>query len=180
MPGGFFLSMQAKGIPQVQAFLGKVAYGYKGIALQAVNNYLFNQLINGNGVPAYSYITREEAYGQTFQSDAQRRYVMANIAQGNITPGSENRDGSITGAWQQSVSQGTKSTIYNTNPKSFYVYDDEQQANLNSMVGWPTISKFLEDNISDAVEYAQGVVSAWAQEGASGTPEELVGMAFGL
>lgn len=176
---GFFLSMKARNLDKVQSFLGRVKWGLKGMAMQAVNDYLFHELQRSD--PPYSYVTRAEAYGQTFQSDAQRRLVMAGIADGSITPGSPNRDGAITNAWQQSITQGTQSTIYNTNPDSVWVYSDTQQARLNALVGWLKISDFLAKNISAAIEYAQNKIQFWidvdnAEEGAEDVGEAAMGL----
>lgn len=156
---GFSLSMKAKGLNEVKTFLGNIQHGFKGVAMEAVNEYLLHQLELSS--PPYSYVTRQTAYGQTFVSDAQRRYVMAMIKQGVITPGTPNRTGAIEGAWQTSVRSGTQQTIYNTNPSSVWVYSNTQQANLNNLVGWPKIQDFLAKNVGAAIEYANQKVQLW-------------------
>ena len=180
---GLFLSAKARNLDVVQAFIGRVAYGFKGQAMQAVNNYLYDKIHgdSADATPAYQYISRESAYGQTFVSDAQRRFVMAGIADGSITPGQVNRDDSVTNAWQQSITQGTQSTIYNTNPASVYVYDNDRQARLNGLVGWLKISDFLIKYVPGAIAFAQQIVSSWVNSGANGSGGDAgTGMGYGL
>ena len=155
------LSIKAVNLDKVQAFIQNVKWGFKGVGMEAINEYMFNEI--GRATPPYSYVTRAEAYGQTFVSDRQRRYVMA-----VITPGQSQRTGAIENAWQMSSSGGTRQTIYNTNPASVWVYGNNKQANLNALVGWPKVNAFLAANIEAALGYTKNKIAGWLNSGASG------------
>ena len=94
----------------------------------------------GNGThglthyPAYKYIRRDRAYGKTFASDAQRRFVMAGIRSGKIDPGYPHRTGILQRGWYVS-GDGAKATVKNDAPHAEVVMG-LGQARLNNLVGW--------------------------------------------
>lgn len=132
----------------------------RGVATKAMAEWFI-----GNGqrglkrYPPYKYITRKQAYGKTFVSDKQRRYVMAKIREGRIDPGVPHRTSNYQRGWEMDPPNGgVKIKIINTVPYARFVGGDETQARLNAKVGWRTISDIISTNIKGAIRHAQSEI----------------------
>lgn len=150
-----------RGIKEVQAYLKALPRGVKRIALKALTTYLIGTQAHGlRHYSPYRYITRKKAYGQTFVSDKQRRYVMARIREGSIDPGVPHRTGKGQRGWTMVETQRGY-TIKNDEPSMYYSMSDKGQANLNKLAGWRQVSQAIADNIVGAFRSATAAVNNW-------------------
>ena len=109
---------------------------------------------------AYRYVSRTEAYGQPFVSDRQRRYVMARIHDGTITPGVENRTHQMAAAWDWEQSNGVTYVRNETNGVEFVEpYLPEQQARQPAMVGWRSAFEIITTNMAGALRHAVSAIN---------------------
>lgn len=149
--------------PDLARIIGEAPRMSRGRMTKAAAVYLI-----GNGshglmhYPAYKYITRKRAYGKTFASDAQRRFVMAGIRSGKIDPGYPHRTGILQRGWYVS-SDGTKTSVKNDAPHGDVVMG-LGQARLNGLVGWRIYTKVIEDNINGMVRAANTELRAYYTE----------------
>jgi hypothetical protein len=105
-------------------------------------------------------VTRKAAYGKTFVSDKQRRYVMARIREGSIDPGFPHRTGNYQRGWKV-INKGVSTQIVNDVPYAGFVGGNETQARLNKKVGWRTVSEIIGTNWRGAVRHANAEISKW-------------------
>jgi hypothetical protein len=116
------------------------------VATEEASRYLVGDATHGlkHYVP-YRYVTRLAAYGTSFFSDAQRRYVMGAIARGEIVPGVENRSYATQRGWTILYS-GTSTRILNPTPGAYYTTDDIGQSRHEARVGWRKVSAIIASN----------------------------------
>jgi hypothetical protein len=107
----------------------------------------------------YKYISRDKAYGKTFVSDRQRRYVMARIREGKIDPGVPHRTGQTQRGWEATPARGGYVfNIKNEAPGAYYTRHDEGQARLNTLAGWKKISQILARETAGAIRAARDAI----------------------
>jgi hypothetical protein len=150
-------------VEQLKAFFARIPVQTRKIAVEAVAEYLIGDDTHGlKHYVGYKYVSRKRAYGQTFSSDKQRRYVMAMIREGKITPGRANRSGGLKAGWQyKKQGAGYGATIYNTKDYAKWVQGDETQARQPGMVGWRKMSVIISTNIKGAMKRANERIAAW-------------------
>jgi hypothetical protein len=160
------ISFKVRNLDKVQEFIKTVPRGAVKVALDALVVYLIGNEQHGLRHDApYKYITRKAAYGQTFQSARQRRYVMAAIRSGQITPGKPNRTGDAARGYMYTETNGGYGrTIQNSDVGAYYTQSDTGQARQPALVGWRKISQNISDNISGAMRSAQAAVNAWLKQ----------------
>jgi hypothetical protein len=136
----------------------------RGRMTEAAARYIIGDMERGaKHYPPYKYVTRKRAYGKTFFSDRQRRYVMMMIRAGKIDPGYPHRTGIIQRGWYVRGS-GAKATIANDARGVDFVHGDQKQARLNRLVGWRTMSKIAKDNIKGAMKAADKALQDYLRE----------------
>lgn len=132
----------------LSSFIGGLAafkLRFQGDAVAAAAVYLLGDERRGLKHEAiYKYVTRKAAYGKTFVSDKQRRYVMAMIRSGEITPGTENRTHAIQNGWKI-LYGGLGARIRNDAPGVGWVMGTSQ-ARQPAKVGWRSFDKVASDN----------------------------------
>lgn len=149
--------------PDLARTIGEAPRMARGRMTKAAAVYLV-----GNGrrglahYPMYKYVSRRSAYGKTFFSDRQRRYVMAQIKSGRIDPGVPHRTGMLQRGWQV-VGDNTKATIVNTEEHADVVMG-KGQARLNAKVGWRVYSKVIDDNADGMLKAANDELRAYYKE----------------
>ena len=160
-----FVAIDTRNLAAVTEKLNQLGTVYAGYGVEASNEYIVNTLQSTQ--PPYSYVSRAEAYpdapaGPGWFSIAQRRYVMAAIARGDIQipyrRTQETRKGWTT------IGVGENQLVVNEAPAAVYLYDDARQANMSALRGWPTLSYFARERskqIADA--FAAGVRKAIAR-----------------
>lgn len=143
-------------VEETKKYLKEVPRGTVKTGLAAIAEWIIGTPKRGlKHYQAYKYITRKAAYGKTFVSDKQRRYVMAMIKEGRIDPGAPHRTGNTQRAWYaQPTNNGYAMTIGNKTKGAYYTRHDEGQARLNALAGWRTVSDIISTNIKGALRHA--------------------------
>src|ERR1035437_4720191 len=100
-------TVSVRGIDQLKAFLTSLPANLRKLVVPTVAEYLIGDNSHGlRHLVNYKYVSRTSAYGQPFVSDKQRRYVMAMIGEGKITPGRSNRTGAMSAGWTYGLQGG--------------------------------------------------------------------------
>lgn len=147
-----------RNLDQVKAWLKTVPYGGLKAGMRALTEYLIGTQAHGlKHYSPYKYITRKSAYGQTFVSDKQRRYIMARIRKGSIDPGVPHRTGKGQRGWEMVETQRGY-TIKNDQPSMYWSMADKGQAALNAKAGWRTVSEAIAANMAGALRSAVAAV----------------------
>jgi len=140
-----------KNIDKVVAFLRNLPRGTKREAVIGVAEYLVGDGSHGlSKDDPYRRTTRKAVYGRTFESDAQRRYVMGAIKRGEIVPGQ--RKYSPTRASEgysyKLTSGGYGATITNTEEGAYWTRV------WGGWKNWRSYDKVVRDNIKGAMRHA--------------------------
>jgi hypothetical protein len=136
----------------------------RGRMTEAAAKYIIGDMERGaKHYPPYKYVSRKRAYGRTFFSERQRRYVMAQIRAGRIDPGYPHRTGIIQRGWYVRGS-GAKATIANDARGVDFVHGDKKQARLNRLVGWRTVSEIAKANMKGAIKAAEQALKEYLKE----------------
>lgn len=110
----------------------------------------------------YKYVSRKRAYGQSFQSDKQRRWFFANLKDGKIDPGVPHRTGKTQRGWQfKPMNKGAGFVIENQEPGAFFTRHETGQARLNALAGWKKTGAILKQVLPSAIKAAQAAVKAY-------------------
>lgn len=150
-----------RNLDRVKAWLKTVPRGALKVGMRALTTYLIGNQSHGLAhYSPYKYVSRKSAYGRTFESDKQRRYVMARIREGSIDPGVPHRTGKGQRGWVMVETQRGY-TIKNDEPSMFYSMSDKGQAALNAKAGWRLVSEAIADNIAGALRSAQAAVTRY-------------------
>src|SRR3990172_3628364 len=158
-----FLGVDTTGLKEINAKLAKLPDAVADEGTDAANKYLVDSL---RAYPSYKYVTRKAAYGQTFSSDKQRRYVMARIREGRIDPGYPHRTGRTQRGYVMKVSNdGYRVSIQNKEAGAYYTRDDSGQARLNALAGWVKVRDVIANNMAGAIRHARTAVSAYLKKG---------------
>ena len=164
---GMVLSTKLRDLsPILSDYIATTARGARRPAAVAAADYLIGDGRHGlKHYPPYKYITRKRAFGKTFKSDKQRRYVMMMIRAGKIDPGYPHRTGRLQRGWKQKGA-GADITIYNDMPHVLPVMGDEIQSRHERLVGWRMVSDVLESNMDGALQAAgRAVVKHFKEKG---------------
>ena len=150
--------VEITGMAEFQAYLARLAPALRERVEGAIAEYLIGNDSHGLRHEAdYKYVSRAAAYGQTFVSDRQRRYVMARIREGSITPGVENRTHQMVAGWDYEQASG-QTYLRNEVPGVEYVQGDNQ-ARQPAMVGWRRVSDVISTNIAGALRHASAAIA---------------------
>lgn len=154
------ISTSVRGIEQLKAFFKKIPVYTRKAAVEAATKYLIGDQSHGlKHYVNYRYVSRKSAYGQTFQSDKQRRYVMKKIRSGEIDPGTPHRTGALENGWAYNTQGGGYGAkIYNTVPYAKYVMGDGTQARQPKKVGWRMVAEIIKTNIAGMMRAANQAV----------------------
>lgn len=129
-------------------------------ATDAAADYLIGDERRGlRHLALYKYVSRKRAYGVTFFSEKQRRFVMAAIRDGRINPGVNNRTGAIPAGWKVEGRSGSIIRIVNRAPGVGFVQGDVSQARQPAMVGHRKVSDVIASNLKGMIRAAQQAVN---------------------
>lgn len=146
------------GIPELQAYLERLSVQLRETVEGAMAEYFVGDESHGlKHEVAYRYVSRTEAYGQPFVSDRQRRYVMARIHDGTITPGVENRTHQMAAAWDWEQSGGQ--TFIRNEAQGVEFVEGDQQARQPDLVGWRKYAEIIQTNIDGALRAATQAIN---------------------
>jgi len=160
------IKFRVSGVKEFKEFIKTVPRGVKIAAMREIATYIIGNDARGlKHYPAYKHVTRKEAYGRTFVSDKQRRYVMAKIRSGEITPGTPQRNNNYKRNWgfREQNSDWRRVDIENKAPHAGWV-GGLNQARLNAKVGWRKYTEIVRTNINGAIQAGQRAVDKWIAE----------------
>lgn len=160
------IKTSVRGIEELKTLFKRVPVEIRKIAVEVATEYIIGDSTHGlKHMVRYRYVSRKKAYGQTFVSDKQRRYVMAKIKSGEITPGRENRTWQMAAGWKY-VKQGGGygATIYNKAKGVKWVYGDDTQARQLKLVGHRTMGEVIKTNIKGAIQAVNRMVEKWIKQ----------------
>jgi hypothetical protein len=131
------------GVKEIEAKLNKLPIEVADKALGEVQDYMLDVMKNDQ--PPEVYVSRKAAYGQSFSSDAQRRWYWAAVGRGELVPGEhKKRTGKMRAGWHK-VRSGLTGYIENRVKGAAYVYGDTSQANQPALVGWKKVIQQVMD-----------------------------------
>lgn len=156
-------SSPIRGAEKLQAYLKKLPRGTIKTALDAISDYILGNDSHGlRHYEPYKYVTRKAAYGQTFQSDKQRRWFYANGGPDMI---GDNRTGETAGAWTVvETNNGYGRTFSNPKPSAVWLYSDDGQANQLRMVGHRTLTSKIMSNLNGALRSAGAAITRYLSQ----------------
>lgn len=152
---GDFIGIDTQGIAELNAKLSQLPVEARSQVVNEVSKYLINVL---KTYPPQKYVTRKQAYGQTFVSDRQRKWFFAALNSGDLRiPYHRRRSHGIQGGWKQ-IGSGYNSIIANEVPGVQYVMGDDTQSRHERMVGWRTIGQIVKERMTRMLEVADGAI----------------------
>lgn len=156
-----------KDIDRITAYLKQVPHGTVRVGLRAIVEYIIGNGQHGlKHYGPYKYVARRKAYGQTFSSDKQRRYVMARIREGSIDPGVPHRTGRTQRGYVAVESNGGyRQSIKNEEIGAYFTRDDNGQARLNALAGWRKAAVVIASNLDGALRHAGAAISKFLKGG---------------
>lgn len=130
------------GIEEVQHILANWPQEARDEAGKAGAEYLINKF---QAQPPPNYITRKQAYGQTFFSVKQRKWFFANLREGKIRVPYKRTQKTRKG-WQK-IGRGEDIIIVNETDGAYYTMDDQGQTRHEKLIGWQKVSSIIADSI---------------------------------
>ena len=137
-----FIGIDITGLPELQAYLKRLPPAVADAVVDAVSKLAID--IFQSEQPSKKYVTRKAAYGQSFQSDKQRRWFFAALNKGAIQV-PYNRTQAMRRAWKQ-IGAGAKSIVANEAEGVEFVMGDGTQSRHEALVGWKTVSKMIKEH----------------------------------
>ncbi len=153
------LKITSRGVPELQAWLKGLASEVKDLATRSVAEYLVGDETHGlKHYPPYKHVPWSAIGG--FVSAKQRRYVMARIREGSITPGISASNGYFRDAWQYKA-QGSRYEITNDVEYAKYLVAPGQQSRRSLAQGWRTTVDTIKANLKGAYRHANAEIKKW-------------------
>lgn len=153
------IKITSRGVPELQAWLLSLANGVKDEATRSVAEYLVGDETHGlKHYPPYRHVPYSQIGG--FKSDKQRRYVMARIREGSITPGISASNGYLRDAWTYKA-QGSRYDITNDVGYAKYLVGPGSQSLHSQRQGWRITIDTIRDNLAGAYRHANANIKKW-------------------
>lgn len=143
--------------PSLRELIAGVPWDGKKAASSAFTSVIYNHL-RQNTYPPPKYVTRMQAYGQTFQSDRQRRWFFANLNDGTLEIPYP-RTGGLGEAWNW-TSAARSDQITNNSPAAPWTIGDSQSAH-EKMVGWRHWTYIVAERLTEALAAATSALNDW-------------------
>jgi hypothetical protein len=151
----FSFDFHARGFEELDQLFKDTPRHLRGVVAEAASDDLIGTPQRGlKRYPPYKKVTRQSAFGRTFQSVRQQRYVMANIASGRIEPGFPHRRGAYQRSWKR-TGAGVGSHIEGQPPHENWPNP------LAKKVGWREPIDIIMSNLAHAAQAAERKVAAW-------------------
>ena len=151
----FQFSLKTRGFDELKEYFSDLPRNLRGIASEAASDDLIGDGSRGlKRYPGYKHVTRRAAFGRPFQSDKQRRFVMAGIRSGRIDPGYPHRTGNFQRSWHRTGS-GVGSRVVGTLPH------EDWPNRLAKKIGWREPMDIIMSNLAHAVRHAEAKIAAW-------------------
>lgn len=155
------LSFKTRGLKEFTDYIGSLARNVRGLVTEAITDWLIGNQSRGlKHYPPYKYVTRRAAYGRTFSSERQRRYVMAKISSGQIDPGAPHRTGRLQRGWVKQ-GKGVNARAVNQVAYAAHVMSTTDQARQPARVGWRKVAQVIADNMAGAIRHAEAAIRAF-------------------
>jgi hypothetical protein len=153
-----YVKLPIRNFEKVQEYLGKVPRGAVKAAIAALGEYFLGNDAHGlKHYEPYKYVSRKRAYGQTFQSEKQRRWFWANGGPDMI---GNNRSGETANAWTaKSTNSGYGLTLENKAEGAKWIWGDRTQAAQPALVGHRTATEKVMSNMKGAIRHAVAAVN---------------------
>ena len=130
------------GVKELEAKLDKLPLEVADTAINEVQDYMLNVL---KAYPPKNYVTRKAAYGQSFQSDKQRRWFFWALNSGTIQV-PYHRSQTLSKGWHK-VRKGLFGYLVNYTPYAVYVLGERKQSRHEELVGWQKVSAIIEERM---------------------------------
>lgn len=141
MANDSFIGVDVIGLKELQAKLAKLPKQARDAVVEDGADFLINLF---KQYPPKKSVSRKQAYGQTFQSDKQRRWFFANLADGTLhIP--YNRTQTMRNGWKK-VGEGENIIVANEVPYAGFLMGDTGQARQPAMVGWQTMNITIDNH----------------------------------
>ena len=150
-----------RGIKEVQKYLATVPRGAVKVGVRAFAEYLIGDGRRGlSHDDPYKQTTRKAVYGQTFESEAQRKYVMGAIADGRIQIGRRNPDPTIQsrGYKINETNSGYGATIVNEKEGAYWA------RKWGGWRNWRSFKQVVMDNLRGATRSATQAVNRYLKD----------------
>ena len=152
-----------KNADKVSAWIKSLPRGVKAAAMRAISEYIVGDERHGlRHDVSYKYVSRKQAYPPTgWQSDKQRRYVMAALKSGEIKIGRQNTPTNMskTWRWEQDNSQWDRTKIAGKLPF------DRFPSRHNMLAGWRHYTEVIQTNLKGAIQAGQAAVNKMLKKG---------------
>jgi hypothetical protein len=151
-----FIDIDPSSLLQIERLIkkfGELPPRLMGVGTEAAAKYIL--MIFRKKIPPYRHVTRKAAYPPSgWQSDKQRKAVMAMIREGEIKIPYPRRSpaGGLAASWEM-IGSGVNLILVNETPSAPFVYGEEQ-SHLINMVGWEKASTTLEEHERQATDAA--------------------------
>ena len=141
------------GVKEVVAQIKVITQKAARNGLIAFADYVYGDTSHGlRKYPSYRHITRASAYGQTFQSDKQRKWFWANGGPDMI---GNNRTNETFNAWTFRVeNNGYRIVLGNASTGAYYTMHDSGQAAQPRLVGWNKAMDVVKSQVGRALQMA--------------------------
>jgi hypothetical protein len=150
----FDFSIKTRGIEELDETFKSLPLRLRGVAAEGASEYLIGTPQRGlKHYPGYKSISRSSVYRPPYQSDRQRRFVMAGIRSGRIEPGYPHRTGNYQRSWRR-VGSGVNTRIAGEMPH------DNWPDPLARKIGWRDPMEIIDSNINGAAREAERAVQA--------------------
>jgi len=146
-----------RNIKQVNDFIKTLPRGTIKAGVVAFTEYIIGDGKHGlSKDDPYKQTTRKKVYGRTFESDKQRRYVMAAIKDGRIKIGQRNPDPTRAskGYGYKLTKGGYNATINNTEPGAYW------SRVWRGWKNWRPYMKVVTDKMKGAMRAATNAANA--------------------
>jgi hypothetical protein len=155
-----FVGIDVKGLEPLIRGFNNLTPTAQDMVVDNVSVYLLDTLRH---YPSYKYVGRRAAYPPTgWQSEKQRKYVMAKITEGDIRI-PYRRTQEMARAWKK-IGGGAQAIIVNETEAAYYTMDDQGQARLNALMGWQKIKAIIEQRRAKILQIANAAVKRAARK----------------
>jgi len=153
MTSGGFIGIDVSGLAELQAKLAKLPPEARDAITDDVSKFMLNVL---QTYPPQKSVTRASVYGQTFQSDKQRRYFFWALSKGIIQV-PYRRTQELRNAWKI-VGSGYTAIIANEMPYAGLMMGDGEQGRMARATGWKTLNQIITERTAKMIQIADAGV----------------------
>jgi len=155
------IGIETEGIPEVREKLKRLAGTQPMREMnEEVATFLVAEL---QKYPPMKYVSRKSAFGQTFQSDRQRRWFFANLNDGSLKI-PYGRSGKYRQNWEKMPFGATNYIVTNDHPAAQYIQGDGTQSRQLKKVGWKSIGEVVRRRSDRIRQIANGVYYRWIRK----------------